>query len=66
LQQNQSAKLITNAVEAIRYRRDLGEIAGSWVDDPAFDATLAEQDTIWQTQEGAEADSAAEKPKATS
>jgi len=27
-------------------KRELGDIAGTWVEDPAFDATLAEQDAI--------------------
>jgi len=27
-------------------RRELGDIAGSWVDDPAFDSALAAQDTV--------------------
>jgi plasmid stability protein len=31
----------------LRYRqRDLGDIAGSWREDPAFDRAQAEQDTV--------------------
>ena len=29
-----------------RRQRDLGDLAGSWRDDPAFEAALAAQDTI--------------------
>jgi hypothetical protein len=29
-----------------RQQRDLGDIAGTWRKDPAFDSALAEQDTI--------------------
>jgi hypothetical protein len=42
-------------------RRDLGDIAGSWIDDPAFDVALAEQDTIWQTLDNDECDGTAGK-----
>lgn len=27
-------------------RRDVSDVVGTWVDDPAFDAAVAEQDTI--------------------
>lgn len=27
-------------------KRDVSDIVGTWVDDPAFDAALADQDTI--------------------
>jgi len=30
----------------VRRRRDVRDIAGNWVDDPAFDQALAEQDTV--------------------
>lgn len=42
-------------------QRDLSDIAGTWVDDPAFDVAVAEQDTIWPIREDADSDSAAEK-----
>jgi hypothetical protein len=29
-----------------RLRRDLGDIAGSWIDDPEFERALVEQDRI--------------------
>jgi hypothetical protein len=31
--------------EAVRHR-DLGDLAGTWVDDPDFDAAIADQDRI--------------------
>ena len=34
--------------EKPRRQRDLGDLAGSWRDDPAFEAALAAQDTIDQ------------------
>jgi plasmid stability protein len=33
-------------LEARSRRRDLADIAGSWLKDPAFDSALAAQDTI--------------------
>ena len=27
-------------------KRDVSDLAGTWVDDPAFDAAVAQQDTI--------------------
>ena len=30
-------------------KRDVSDIVGTWVEDPAFDAALAEQDTIDET-----------------
>ncbi len=47
--------------EAVHPKRDLSDIAGSWVDDPAFDAALVEQDTIWQTREDTRSGNATEK-----
>jgi hypothetical protein len=44
-----------------RRQRDLSDIAGTWSEDPAFDAALAEQDAAWQTHEGTEPDSSAGK-----
>jgi len=44
-----------------RRQRDLGDIAGNWADDPAFEAALADQDTTLQIGDGAESDSAAGK-----
>ena len=32
--------------QVVRRRRDVRDIAGNWVDDPAFDQALAEQDTV--------------------
>lgn len=29
-----------------RRKRDVSDLAGTWAEDPAFDAALAEQDTI--------------------
>ncbi|MGA2570958.1 MAG: hypothetical protein ABSF23_10610 [Terracidiphilus sp.] len=36
----------TGLTDRPRRQRDLGDIAGSWTDDPAFEAALAEQDTV--------------------
>lgn len=33
------------APEPLRFR-DLGKLAGTWRDDPEFDAAIAEQDTV--------------------
>jgi plasmid stability protein len=33
-------------VGEVRPQRDLGDIAGTWLKDPAFDSALAAQDTI--------------------
>jgi len=34
-------------LNAVRHpQRDMGDIAGTWQNDPAFDRALAEQDTI--------------------
>ncbi len=39
-----------------RRQRDLGDLAGTWRDDPVFEAALAAQDTIdqelWQKKPG--------------
>lgn len=32
--------------EGLRRKRDLGDLAGSWQEDSAFDSALREQDTI--------------------
>jgi hypothetical protein len=55
------AEPIANGVEAIRRKRDLSDIAGTWTEDPAFDAAIAEQDTIWQPRKDSECVSAAER-----
>lgn len=53
---------VRGKIEALRVpRRDLSDIAGSWVDDPAIDAALAEQDTIWQSLDNDECDGTAGK-----
>ncbi|MBI4515206.1 MAG: hypothetical protein HY699_05245 [Deltaproteobacteria bacterium] len=36
---------LDTAVEPVRYR-DLHDLAGTWVDDPEFDAALADQHQI--------------------
>lgn len=59
LQRNKPAKLIERAVEAIPSRRDLSDIVGTWVEDPAFDSALAEQNAFSQMSESAKSDSAA-------
>lgn len=61
LQPNAATRLIADAVEAACCRRDLSDIAGTWADDPALDAALAEQDTVWPTGDHAESDSAARR-----
>ncbi len=33
-------------VEAPVKRRDLGDLAGTWIEDPEFDAVMKEQDRI--------------------
>lgn len=44
-----------------RRKRDLSDIAGTWLEDPAFDSALAEQDAIWQSDKAANSGSATEK-----
>jgi hypothetical protein len=40
-------------------RRDLSDVTGTWIDDPAFDAAVAEQDIIWPGRETAKPDNTA-------
>jgi hypothetical protein len=35
-----------NLGDAATPRRDLSDVTGTWVEDPAFDSAIAEQDTI--------------------
>jgi hypothetical protein len=49
----------TGLSETTRRKRDLGDLVGSWREDPAFDKALAAQDTIDESMWPA--DSAAQK-----
>jgi hypothetical protein len=61
LQRNKPAKLIAKTVEAIRRKRDLSDIVGTWADDSAFDAALADQDKVLQLPDNDQSDSTTEK-----
>jgi hypothetical protein len=42
-------RLLTRALglsDATARQRDLGDLAGTWQDDPAFEAALLDQDTV--------------------
>lgn len=40
--------------QSLRRQRDLSDIAGTWVDDPTFEAALADQDSILPFREDLE------------
>lgn len=44
-----------------RRKRDLSDIAGTWLEDPVFDSALEEQDTVWPSDKAAKSGTTAEK-----